>query len=57
MNEDQIAALNNDPDFLDWLDNQDAQTQECMEEDGFLLAEFDDYEDGHFERQGSNERW
>lgn len=57
MNENQIATLNNDSDFHSWLDEQNAKDLECMEEDGFLLAQYEDYEDGRFERQGSLERW
>lgn len=57
MNDNQISELNNDPEFHEWLDEQDALTQEAMDEDGFLLAQYEDYEDGYYERLGSNERW
>jgi len=57
MNNKQIAILDNDSDFHKWLDEQESKSMEAMEEDGFLLTQYEDYEDGYYERRGSGERW
>jgi len=54
MNNDEIKLLASDPEFTAWSDDQDGHDQETMDEDGFLVNMIEEYEDGFYERQGSD---
>lgn len=52
MNDEQIMILNNDSEYQAWI-GSDHLVDESMEEDGFRVTEYEEYEDGYFERLGS----
>lgn len=56
MNNDEVQLLASDPEFSAWSKDQDSQDyeHETMDEDGFLVNMLEEYEDGFYERQGSD---
>lgn len=49
MNDEQIMLLTNDPEYQAWIASEPLSNDE-MDEDGFLISQFEEYEDGEHER-------
>lgn len=48
--------FSNDPEFHKFHAEQDKKDHESMDEDGYRVEQWDDYEDGYYERQDSLSR-